>query len=260
MSNFTGAEVYHQEFDPKVFLDRYYQFGSENSWDWYLTFVMKHYCEVFTSGKVKGKTLIDIGTGPTIYQLLSACEAFDEITVSDYADQNREEFEKWLKNEPRAFDWSSTVKYVCELEGDSNKWMEKQEKLRMKCKQYLKCNVLKSNPVDPIILPQGDCIMTSLCLEAACKDHDAYRSALKNITSMLKPGGPLIICGILKNHSYRVGETNFSDLYIEKGFLEEALDEAGFSIDKFDLLKNPKGSGDGREGLEAYFLLAYKMK
>ncbi|MEE6484627.1 hypothetical protein FKM82_013947, partial [Ascaphus truei] len=235
MSNFTGAEVYQEQFDPKSFLTSYYQFGSENSWDWYLTFVMKHYCEVFTSGKVKGKTLIDIGTGPTIYQLLSACEAFDEITVSDYADQNREEFEKWLKNDPGAFDWSSTVKHVCELEGTRDKWMEKEEKLRRTVKQYLKCDILRRNPVEPVVLPQADCIMSSLCLEVACKNNDDYHSALKNITSMIKSEGHLVLCGVLRCHMYTVGEVTFSSVYLEEKLINEILHEEGYAIERFEV-------------------------
>lgn len=70
------------------------------------------------AGGVGGDILIDIGTGPTIYQLLSACEVFREIIVSDYTDQNLREVEKWLKEEPGAYDWSPVVQYVCELEGD----------------------------------------------------------------------------------------------------------------------------------------------
>lgn len=30
----------------------------------------------------------------------------------DYADQNRWELEKWLKNDTEAFDWRPMVKYV----------------------------------------------------------------------------------------------------------------------------------------------------
>lgn len=67
---------------------------------------------------VKGDLLIDIGSGPTIYQLLSACESFKEIIATDYTDQNLQELEKWLKKDPGAFNWSIVVEYVCELEGN----------------------------------------------------------------------------------------------------------------------------------------------
>lgn len=77
-------------------------------------------------GGVKGDSLIDIGSGPTIYQLLSACESFKEIIASDYTDRNHWELEKWLKNEPGAFDWTPVVEYVCELEGNRYRGWKKQ--------------------------------------------------------------------------------------------------------------------------------------
>ena len=43
-----------------------------------------------------GDILIDVGTGPTIYQLLSACEAFREIIVSDYSELNLRGVDKGL--------------------------------------------------------------------------------------------------------------------------------------------------------------------
>uniref|UniRef100_A0A803TYT8 Indolethylamine N-methyltransferase-like n=1 Tax=Anolis carolinensis TaxID=28377 RepID=A0A803TYT8_ANOCA len=67
---------------------------------------------------IRGDTLIDIGSGPSIYQLLSACESFKEIIASDLLEKNREEMQKWLKKDPEAFDWTPMVKYVCQLEGD----------------------------------------------------------------------------------------------------------------------------------------------
>lgn len=70
------------------------------------------------TGGLQGDTLIDIGTGPTIYQVLSACESFRDITLSDFTDRNREELDKWLKKKPGAYDWTPALKLACELEGD----------------------------------------------------------------------------------------------------------------------------------------------
>nr|XP_006133694.2 nicotinamide N-methyltransferase-like [Pelodiscus sinensis] len=117
MAEYTRGNVYQAAFDPKAYLE-YFKFGEGSVGDEYLNFALKHYCKAFASGDMKGDTLIDIGSGPTIYQLLSACENFKEIVASDYTDRNRQELEKWLKKEPGAFDWTPVVKYVCELEGD----------------------------------------------------------------------------------------------------------------------------------------------
>ncbi|MEE6515476.1 hypothetical protein FKM82_024270 [Ascaphus truei] len=86
----------------------------------WLDFALRKLHETFTPGGVEGDTLIDIGAGPTIYHLLSACEVFKNIITSDFLAQNRAEMQKWLKKDPDAFDWSPVAKFVCELEGDSS--------------------------------------------------------------------------------------------------------------------------------------------
>ncbi|XP_059587756.1 nicotinamide N-methyltransferase-like [Alligator mississippiensis] len=235
MAAFTGGEVYKAEFEPTAYLE-YFKFGRGTLGDEFLTFVLKHYCKTFTSGAVTGHTLTDIGSGPTIYQLLSACESFKEIIASDYIDQNCQELLKRLKNEPGAFDWTPVVQHVCELEGDRNKWAEKEGKLRGAIKCILKCDVHKSNPLDPVVLPPADCLVSSLCLEAACKDHSSYRAALRNISSLLKPGGHLVLSGDLGTSFYMVGPKKFFCLVLTEEFLRGALSATGFAIQEFDVL------------------------
>ncbi|XP_059587772.1 nicotinamide N-methyltransferase-like [Alligator mississippiensis] len=213
MAAFTGGEVYKAEFEPTAYLE-YFKIGGGTLGDEFLTFVLKHYCKTFTSGHAAwgrgddhlepffNPNLTDIGSGPTIYQLLSACESFKEIIASDYIDQNCQELLKWLKNEPGAFDWTPVVQHVRELEGDRNKWAEKERNLRGAIKHVLKCDVHESNPLDPVVLPPADCLVSSLCLEAACKDQSSYRAALRNISSLLKPGGHLVLSGDLGTSFY----------------------------------------------------------
>ena len=69
------------------------------------------------SGKFRGQRLIEVGTGPTIHTLISACEYFEEIVVSDYVDSNREEIERWLTAKDGCFDWNAHIQFVCDLEG-----------------------------------------------------------------------------------------------------------------------------------------------
>ncbi|CAM5172041.1 unnamed protein product [Eretmochelys imbricata] len=260
MAEFTGGDDYQAEFDPKAYLG-HYKFG-EGTWgEEYLNFALKHYCKTFTSGGVKGDSLIDIGSGPTIYQLLSACESFKEIIASDYTDRNRRELEKWLKNEPGAFDWTPVVEYVCELEGNRGKEAEKEMKLRKTIKQVLKCDVHKSNPMHPIILPPADCLISSLCLEAACKDLNTYQLALKNISSLLKPGGHLVLSGALACSFYVVGPKRFSCLVLREEFVREVLSETGFIIQEFEVLcRDDNFIDDSSDFSGMFFILAQRRK
>ncbi|XP_030076771.1 nicotinamide N-methyltransferase [Microcaecilia unicolor] len=260
-SHFTDKETYQKDFDSKAYLEMYY--AAENGHlfkDEYLKFILKNLFNTFTSGGVKGNLLIDIGTGPTIYQLLSACESFKEIIATDYTDRNRQELETWLKKEPGAFDWSSVVKSVCELEGDREKWAEKEDKLRRTVAQVLKCDVTEKNPLDPLVLPHADCLLTCLCLEGACKDQDTFCCALRNISSLLKPGGHLVMGGVLGSNMYMVGEKPFSGLPLDREFLEKAVSDGGYVVEKFEV--QPRSDMTGfhlSPHNAAFFVLARKM-
>ncbi|XP_072467156.1 nicotinamide N-methyltransferase-like [Notamacropus eugenii] len=235
-SNFTTKDTYLKHFSPRTYLETYYTFGPSISKESeILMHNLRKLSETFSLGRVKGDLLIDIGTGPTIYQLLSACESFKEIVVTDYTDQNREEVIQWLKKEPGAFDWSSVVKYVCELEGDREKWAEKEEKLRERVKQVLKCDVTQAQPLGPASLPQADCLLTAYCLEAACKDLPTYQQALKNLNSLLKPGGFLVLICALKSNYYMMGNERFSCLPLTQEEIEASLEKAGFMSEQIDV-------------------------
>ncbi|XP_074072818.1 nicotinamide N-methyltransferase-like [Macrotis lagotis] len=186
-------------------------------------------------GRVKGDVLIDIGSGPTIYQFLSACEFFKEIVATDYIDQNLEELNKWLKKEPGAFDWCPVVKYVCELEGDREKWTEKKEKLRERVKQFLKCYMIQSQTLDPISFPQADCLLSTYCLELAA-NLPTFQQSLKNLNGLLKPGGYVVLVTALKGNYYMVGDQRFSLLFLTQEEVEAALEKAGFIKEKSEVI------------------------
>uniref|UniRef100_A0A7N5P9E6 Nicotinamide N-methyltransferase n=1 Tax=Ailuropoda melanoleuca TaxID=9646 RepID=A0A7N5P9E6_AILME len=291
--SFTSKDTYLRHFNPRDYLEKYYNFGSRHSAEnEILRHLLKNLFKIFCLDGVKGDLLIDIGSGPTIYQLLSACESFKEIIATDYTDQNLQELEKWLKKEPGAFDWSPVVTYVCELEGNSPvplsrpaqrtvppaaercccyacgrgrltdsfasyikrprqypssdpagsvcyflaKELEKEEKLRRTVRRVLKCDVTQSRPLGAVSLPPADCLLSTLCLDAACPDLPAYCAALRNLGSLLKPGGFLVVVDALKSSYYMIGEQRFSSLCLGQEAIEAAVREAGYSVERFEVI------------------------
>ncbi|XP_030394522.1 nicotinamide N-methyltransferase-like [Gopherus evgoodei] len=132
-------------------------------------------------GGVKN-ALMNVGSGPIIYQLLGPCKIFKEITASDYRDWNCQELQNWLKNELE----SDSGVELKDIEFSVNEagpyfafsfrenWAEKEAKLSRIIKQVLKCDLHKSNSLDTVILLPTDSLVSSLCLEAACKDLSTY--------------------------------------------------------------------------------------
>ncbi|XP_034995823.1 nicotinamide N-methyltransferase [Zootoca vivipara] len=257
--DFTGKDVYGKHFAPKDYLKTYYSFGKEDGSqeNGALTFHLQKFHKTFTMDGIKGDTLIDIGSGPTIYQFLSSCGSFREIIATDYTDQNRNEIKRWLKKDPEAFDWSQALKYVCELEGDREKWVEKEEKVRSTVRRVLKCDVTQVNPLAPLVVAQVSCLTSAFCLDVACKDLTAYRAALRNIGSLVKPGGHLVLLVALRGNVYMVGQHPFFCLYLEQETVDSAVTEAGFDILWSEGTKNsyPPTHCDAKD---IYFLVAQK--
>ncbi|XP_068097854.1 nicotinamide N-methyltransferase-like [Hyperolius riggenbachi] len=259
MAEFNNPKEYEEKFDPRLYLETYFHLGSGSLADNFIRFQEEQFHKAFSSGKVKGHTLIDIGTAPSIYQLLSACEAFDEIIATSHTQRELCELQKWQNREADAFDWSSILKYVCDLEGNRITMKEKEEKLRGKIKQTLLCDVSKSNPLAPAELPQVDCVTTTVCLEAACRNNEAYGLALKNICNLLKPGGHLLIGGDLGANYYEVGAEKIFSLPVNEKFLKDVVGENGYRIVELASFGRPEGDDDASDYEGFYFIHAQKV-
>ncbi|XP_053308057.1 indolethylamine N-methyltransferase-like [Spea bombifrons] len=256
--SFTDGEIYQSNFDPAAYLASFCSFGTGR--DSILKFRLQKCFETFGPGGIGGDVLIDIGTGPSIYQLLSACEAFRSIIATDFTDKNRQELEKWLRKDPGAYDWSEFSKAVCELEGDKKAWNEKEEKLRAAIKKVLKCDVTKSNPLDPASIPPADGVISALCLETACQDLSSYQTALRNIGSLLRPGGHLVLIGVLGDSFYKVGQQRFSCLPLDEQKVQNAVVDAGFTVKKMEVFIIPDAAShaDITDSYGNFFLVAKK--
>ncbi|CAM9841018.1 unnamed protein product [Bubo scandiacus] len=91
MSSLAALREGYERFDPHAYLQNNYlppraDFSSE---EFVVPWKLRCLAETFASGEIRGHTLIDVGSGPTIYQLLSACDHFEEIVATDYLAVNR---------------------------------------------------------------------------------------------------------------------------------------------------------------------------
>lgn len=62
--------------------------------------------------------LLDIGSGPAIFSVISASRGVQDITVSDFTDEGIAELERFIKNDPKQYDWGHWFEYAAELEGN----------------------------------------------------------------------------------------------------------------------------------------------
>ncbi|XP_078496162.1 nicotinamide N-methyltransferase-like [Lissotriton helveticus] len=222
-------ERHDQLLEPKMLMDMYTGKDAPFLTDTVMR-VIPLLNKAFASGGVKGDRLIALCFGPFFNWAFPACENLKDIIICCPNDKCINELEKWRTNAPGAIDWSHAVKAHCEVQGKGESWIEKQSMWQKKIKQPVKYDVSKSNPLSPTLLPQADCLLLSHCLEAHVTDKETFITAMKNVTTLLKPGGNLVIIACLEESYYMVGNYKFPHLCIDEDFVRKALCDTGYDI------------------------------
>ena len=174
------------DFSPDQYLAKYYgAIGHETDQ------VLKFYHSTYEAEKPDGR-LVEIGGGPTIYQLISASKWVDEILFSEYLEANRNAVSLWLKRSPAAFDWKPYFKKICLLEKisptpDSIDRIE--ERLRPKITQLVGGDVFQPDPLGSNGISAADVLSINFCLESITSEAETFKRSLSNVTRILKPGG-----------------------------------------------------------------------
>ncbi len=212
-------------FSPQAYLQEYYaDIGAENLA--LLQFLVKAFSEVPTDS-----ILLDFGGGPTVYSLITATARVTEIHFCDYLEANLEEVRKWLRGDPEAFDWTQFIKTVLVLEGkaySSRAAISRARDIRRTVTRVMQCDANRAVPVEGVTR-QYDVLVSNFCAESATNDRAQWHRFVHNITSLLKPGGRLVLAALKGADSYAVGEEIFPAVYILEEDVIQVLGDAEFS-------------------------------
>ncbi|XP_069495522.1 indolethylamine N-methyltransferase-like [Ambystoma mexicanum] len=226
-SSSAWMELYDKNYDSAHGMATYYAEDSDFEED-STRQVLQFFIPVFSSGSVKGDTLIQYGGNLAL--LFAACDHFNEIIYSVFVQSNIQATKKWVKKECGALDWSHSARRVCELEGNRESWPEKEEMLRSKMTQILKCKAKEGCLVLPSLPTQVDCILVIHFLEMICTGVDAFRKVLKDMSSQLKIGGHFLLNVLLGCTFVMAGPFKFPVLCLDEECVNRAVCDAGCVI------------------------------
>ncbi|XP_021372756.1 indolethylamine N-methyltransferase-like [Mizuhopecten yessoensis] len=185
--------------------------------------------DLFNSGVIKGHTLLDIGTGPTIRTVVSASAHVHEIYLSDVSQRNRAVMTDWWKGNSMAE--AELTDYVLKRENARHSIADRQEMIKAKIRGVLPIDVRSGHPLGKRDHPhQFDVITTCLCFESAAQTTEAYRQVVQNAASLLKVGGHLVVIGIFDTTHYEVGDFKFMSVSLSQEEIEQIYKTCGFRI------------------------------
>ena len=139
--------------------------------------------------------ILEIGSGPSIANIISAAPHAAEIVLSEYTEANRSTLLQWLNSDPNAFDCTHVFKHVVvDLEGKPAKEIQTRVDLvRKVVKAVVPCDVNQNPPIPTEYVDQYDIVTEFLCLTAACATKEDYKAALVRLHALLKSGGKIVL-------------------------------------------------------------------
>jgi hypothetical protein len=154
-------------------------------------FVLPNFAEVIrkTTPENKRLTLVDIGSGPTIYSALCFRNVVSKVYLADYLESNLSLLIEWLENRQN-FDWIPVIRRVAKNEGcittpDLIAKIEEETRRVVKNGSILHANVHNAEVLGANqninSSQQFDILVSIFCLESACSTLTEYKNALKNM-------------------------------------------------------------------------------
>ncbi|CAJ0932746.1 unnamed protein product [Ranitomeya imitator] len=254
-------KIYHEDgFDTRQNLEHYFSnkpeidFGEDS-----IIFPLENLTKTFAEGHIKGDILIELSASSAIHHLYAVCEFFKHIIILKANDRCIMELNRWMHERTGAFEWDHAAKHHADIEGKSDKFQDKDGKLRTALRHVVKCNIEKENIVEPISLPPADCVIIAWFLEFISKNQDEFKNHLRKVSKLLKPKGHLIIFAILDATYITMGKDKFHMLKYDEDFVRKAVVEIGFAIDTRKVKKRTVVS-DLTDYKGVLFIVAHKEK
>lgn len=179
------------------------------------------------------KSLIEIGSGPTIYQIISACNKVDYIIFSDFAQSCREEIQKFLTDDKNSFNWEAFFKYVIELEGkkaDIDTIKDYKEKIKSKIIAVIPCDVRNQKPLSPAWFPQFDILSMHSVAEGISSTEKEFVRCIKNAVPLVKSGGYFIGMFVKNSKIWKCGEIWYPSFPVDEKYLKQLFPKVGLSL------------------------------
>ena len=238
----------YSSFDPRAYISEYYSsLGEENA------FLLSFYHDVFNK-LPNGLRMLELGGGPTVYQLFSASRKTTEIIFTDFLPSNLKEVSSWLKNEPGAFSWEQFSRTVAELEySNASDLIEKtsqvESRTRKAVKQLLSCDALSEKVIPVNESSQFDIVSSGFCLECISNKEEEFIKALTNVAKRVASHGYLILTLLKNSRRYKVAGKNFPAFPIDSAYIKKLLPKLGFRLQ--EVRESLAEQDQGYEGLIA---------
>ena len=218
----------YKKWDVKKYLQEYYYDPLKNNSILKMEFINQMGSYI----KKENAICIEIGSGPVICHLASLAPYVTKIFVADYLRENLDYIKSVLasNNSDLICHWEkyfllSQQKNIVGVSDEKTKRLF--TLLQQKIGGYLVCDIRLDNPLGSIE-EKFDCVMSLSCSDSITSDKELWKKYMKNIFSLVKPGGLFIGEVSKESHRYWVGEVCYPVVWLKPEDCIELMRENDF--------------------------------
>lgn len=176
---------------------------------------------------------LDFGAGPTVVHAAVTVPYTKEIHLSDYLEGNLFEAQRWIDNDPGAFDWTPFLRRIVELEEGKVQPSAVENRARalrgsitrkLRCDASLEAPLVGSDVKYPLLI-------STYCVDSATSSREVWFAYMKNLLSLVDQGGLVLLAALRGCKYYRVGSHFYPSANIYEQDLAAALRHNGFGAD-----------------------------
>lgn len=224
-----------RDFEPRQYLDEYYgHIGDEND------ALLRLLATAYRDFDDKSITILELGGGPTLYQLISAARPASSVLFTDLLPENLEEVELALIEDPGGLDWYDFIHRALQYEGTAQPSQrdiqERRELLRNSVTQFDIRSVLEDSPEDgqPEVF---DVVSAHFVAESITANRHEWERAIRYQLGHLRPGGHYISSGLLGADRWVIGDDSFAAVNLDESTVLSTLVQLGLTVLSFDTIE-----------------------
>jgi hypothetical protein len=211
-------------FDPKDYLNENFSIPDEED-----RFTARFLVDIYKTMPGNFK-ILEFGGGPSLFSAFTYAKLAREIHFSDYVPASLDDVHLWMSGDDGGFNWRPQIKIILQLEGlpptESN--ILKRIKLTRKAiTALLHCDARRFPPLN-----NGnetyDLVAAHHCTDVAAQSNSDWVGILKNVASLVNPGGWLTLSVTTGTQIYTVNGTEFPCVSLTSREISDGYRLAGF--------------------------------
>jgi nicotinamide N-methyltransferase/methyltransferase len=240
-TTYPTASDFNHHFDPKEYLRE--MFGAPDDEDHFSLFFMARVLNSLPDNLF----IHEFGGGPTLYSVAALARKAREIHFSDVVDASLQEVRAWLTGRPKTHDWTPYIALALEAEGSAvtkTAVAERAALMRKVLSHLMHCDAQKNPPIELGNI-QYDLVTAHHCTDVAATNIDEWQKVIKNVTTIVRPGGWLMLSVTTGARTYEVGDVIFKCVDLTKEDIQKGLLAAGYLkesiiLETYDTVEQPR--------------------